>query len=174
MPESTIIELSDPANRTSAAAMPTGRLILLSLLALPVAEIAAFWLVAGMTGFFPALVLLLAGSAAGVLILLGLGRRLLERIGRRPPHETQPNTAGTGTASSGGLAGSGFMVAGGILLAIPGFLTNIAGAALLIPSIQRRLAGSGIVRRAARDGVIELDADEWTRVRDRRIEHRKE
>lgn len=114
--------------------MPAARLILLRVLALPVAEIAAFWLAAGATGLIPALVLLPAASAAGMLVLAGRGRRLLRRISRRAPHRPRPETAA--------FTGGGFIVAGGILPAIPGFLAGVAGVLLLIPFIQRRVAGA--------------------------------
>lgn len=114
--------------------MPAARLILLRVLALPVAEIAAFWLVADATGLIPVLVLLLAASAAGMLVLAGRGRRLLWRISRRAPHRPRPETAA--------FTASGFIVAGGILPAIPGFLTGVTGVLLLIPFSQRRVAGA--------------------------------
>lgn len=69
------------------------------------------------------------------------------------PTGAAPAATGYGLFTAGG-----FIVAGGILLAIPGFLTDAAGVLLLIPFIQRRVAGPGFLRRAARDDVIDLDA----------------
>ncbi len=60
--------------------MQVGRLILLGLLGLVVAEAAVFLMVAGLLGSLPALVLLFATSILGGLVLGRMGRRLAGRL----------------------------------------------------------------------------------------------
>jgi UPF0716 family protein affecting phage T7 exclusion len=61
---------------------------------------------------------------------------------------------------------------GGILLLLPGFITDLAGASLLIGPVRRALGvaiSRAIGRRRARTGarpVIDLTADEWRPVPD--------
>jgi UPF0716 protein FxsA len=60
----------------------------------------------------------------------------------------------------------------GILLLLPGFITDLAGASLLIGPVRRRVGaaiGRAIGRRRPRTGarsVIDLTADEWRPVPD--------
>jgi UPF0716 protein FxsA len=141
--------------------MRPGKLILIGCLALPFAEIAAFWLVAAKIGFFNAFFLLLAGSAAGVILLSWLGRRVLTRMmaslqeRNQAAFEAKPGAVMTGI--------------GALLLAIPGFITDAIGIALLVPAVQRWIAANMIVRTERTDRVIELKDDEWQRMPDRRI-----
>jgi UPF0716 family protein affecting phage T7 exclusion len=62
---------------------------------------------------------------------------------------------------------------GGILLVFPGFITDLLGAALLVPSF-RRWAGAALrnlARKRRRGGpdapVIDLEPDQWHRLPDR-------
>jgi UPF0716 protein FxsA len=142
--------------------MTRGKLILLAILALPFAEIAAFWLVADAIGFLAAFLMLLAGSLAGVLILSWLGRRLLEKVignlqdQRIHIAEVQPDTV--------------FTVIGALLLALPGFVTGAIGVLLLLPPVQRRLSANVAAGRTARrDGIVDLEDNEWTRVPEARL-----
>ena len=51
---------------------------------------------------------------------------------------------------------------GGLLLVLPGFLTDTAGLLLLIPSVQRRLIDAPALRRNRPAGqVLELDRSQW-------------
>ena len=58
---------------------------------------------------------------------------------------------------------------GALLLALPGFITDAIGIALLLPPVQRWLAANMVVRTERSDGVIELEDGEWRRMPDRRI-----
>jgi UPF0716 protein FxsA len=139
--------------------------IALILVLLPVAEVTAFLLVAWAVGFLPAVGLMILTSAAGALVLYRAGGGRI--FGRR------------GTMRRRGVAavaaeGSGVMLAiSGILLLLPGFITDLIGVGLLIGPIRRRF-GAAIVRvfqvpRAAtgEPAVIDLAPDEWRSLPDR-------
>ncbi len=144
--------------------MPVGRLILLGLLGLVVAEAAVFLMVAGLLGSLPALVLLFATSILGGLVLGRMGRRLAGRLA-----DMMSRRDGAVIEASGGL----LTMIGGILLVLPGFLTDIAGLLLLMPAIQRRLIDAPPFRRTRPGGqVLELDRNQWRDLPDTHIEDR--
>lgn len=147
--------------------MNLGKLILLGCLALPLAEIAAFWLVATKIGFFNAFFLLLAGSAAGIALLTWLGRRFLARVMARLQERDQADLRDK--ADLAAKPGAIMTAIGALLIAIPGFITDAIGIALLLPPVQRWLASAFAVSAVRADGVIELKDDEWRRMPDRRI-----
>jgi UPF0716 protein FxsA len=143
--------------------MRPGKLILIGVVALPFLEIAAFWLVAAKIGFFNAFFLLLAGSAAGVMLLSWLGRRFLTRVATTLQERNQAELqAKPGSIMTG---------IGAFLIALPGFITDVIGIALLLPPVQSWIASRFAVERARADGVIELEDGEWHRKPDRRIEN---
>jgi UPF0716 protein FxsA len=141
--------------------MSLGKLILLGCLALPLLEIAAFWLVATKIGFFSAFFLLLAGSMAGLALLSWLGRRFLTRVMASLREQDQADFAAR--------PGSIMTAIGALLIAIPGFITDAIGIALLLPPVQSWLASAFLVHAERDDGVIELKDGEWRRMPDRRI-----
>src|SRR5687768_7828912 len=101
----------------------------IGLILLPIAEFAAFVVVALLIGWFWTACLFLATTAIGLLILRRSGRRDIERFreafaadGIYAIHLDSP--------------GLGPML-GGILLVFPGFITDLLGALLLIPAIRR-------------------------------------
>jgi UPF0716 protein FxsA len=135
----------------------------ISVILLPAAEIAAFIVVALLIGWFWTLCLFLATTALGVVVLRRSARADLDRFraavtanGVRAIHLESP--------------GLGPMLAG-ILLVIPGFITDALGAFLLIPAVRRRLvhviSRSGAARQAQRDpAVVDLAPTEWHQVPD--------
>jgi UPF0716 protein FxsA len=144
--------------------MPVGRLILLGLLGLVVAEAAVFLMVAQSIGSIPALVLLFATSVLGGLVLGRMGRRLAGRLADMMSRRDMAVTE-----ASGGL----LTMIGGILLVLPGFLTDIAGLMLLMPAVQRRLIDAPRFRRTRPGGeVLELDRSQWRDLPDSHIEDR--
>jgi UPF0716 protein FxsA len=138
------------------------------LLTLPLAEVVALFLVASLLGWFLTIVLFLATSAIGVMLLRRTGRGDLDRLrvafaqeGLRAIHLETPGFA---------------TMLGGILLVIPGFITDAVGAALFLPRF-RQWAGAAI-RRAARkrprdQSVIDLEPSEWHQVPDQRPKRRR-
>jgi UPF0716 protein FxsA len=134
--------------------MPVGRLILLGLLGLVMAETAIFLIVAWVFGSFAAGGALMATSVLGIAVLARMGRRLAGRIA---DILSQRDYGAPGTRSSGFLA-----TAGGLLLVLPGFITDCIGLLLLIPAVQRLLIGHAPLGRPRPSGrILELERDQW-------------
>src|SRR4051812_15911630 len=112
--------------------------LLTALLALPLAEIAVFVLVALKIGFGPAFLAVVATSFAGALMPRYAGAKLARIQVVLGPQRL--------TALEADSAGTMFLIAG-ILLLIPGFITDLIGLLLLIAPLRRGLA-AWIVRRA--------------------------
>jgi len=139
--------------------------IAIALLVLPAAELLAFLLVAWAIGFFPAIGMLLLASLAGILVLRHVGGGQFARL-RRVLRERQ--------VSEMELRGRGpFVALAGILLLLPGFITDLMGVGLLVPPIRRRVGaalGRALQNSGRRDGppVIDLAPDEWHALPDRK------
>jgi UPF0716 protein FxsA len=139
------------------------------LLMLPFLEIAIFVAVALKLGILAALALTILTSLAGMAVLRNTGAGDVQRV----------RTAfGERTISRVELDGHGFLTAlGGFLLVVPGFLTDVLGALLLLPPTQKaigaalRRAVGRLDRRTNRPDVVDLPAGEWRHVPDERIEH---
>ena len=105
---------------------------------------------------------MLATTFAGFLVLRRAGRERLARF-----RVAVADTDVTGIEANTG----GFLtVLAGLLLFLPGFLTDLVGAALLIAPVRRRCAARFRRRAtaAARPrSVIDLAPDEWQQVPDR-------
>jgi len=103
------------------------RLIPLFILLLPLAEIACFILVGRRIGLFPTLSLVVFSAVAGMVLMRVQGFGVLMRLrqagqdGRAPGKE---------------VLDAAMIVVAGILLLIPGFLTDIVGLALFLPPVR--------------------------------------
>jgi UPF0716 protein FxsA len=136
--------------------------IIIAILLLPVAEIATFVLAGLLVGFGWALLLMLATTIAGFLVLQRAGRSQLVHL---RDAVTASNTAGIEVGT-----GSFLTVLAGILLVLPGFLTDVAGALLLLGPVRRTCAAliQRAVPGASRDrGVVDLPPEEWKQMPDR-------
>jgi UPF0716 protein FxsA len=130
--------------------------IAFGLLALPVAEIAAFIVVASLVGTATAVVLLVLVSLSGALVLRHVGSGAVTRL-----------RAANAQIAGVTLDGSGMAAAlGGILLIIPGFITGLLGVLVVFPvsrgwllRVFRHLFSRD--PRKARPQVIDLAPDEW-------------
>jgi UPF0716 protein FxsA len=142
--------------------------IIVAILLLPIAEIAVFLLVAALIGFLGAFILMLATTLAGVAVLRRAGRG---RIAQFRVAVSDGEVTGV-EANTGGF----LTVLAGLLLVLPGFVTDLVGAALLIRPLRRwcgRTFKTWVGRRQnAQRGVIDLSPDEWQQVPDREIENR--
>jgi UPF0716 protein FxsA len=121
----------------------------IGLLAAIAAEIVVFVLVAHWLGVGLALVLLVATSLLGGWLLRREGSRAWRKL-----REAGLNGRPVGADASRGLPG----LLSGLLLAVPGFITDAVGLALLVPPV-RRLAGVGAQRLAERQLSSAVAAD---------------
>ncbi len=142
--------------------MPHLPLILLALLCLPLIEIA---------------VLITVGSKIGVLATIGLviftgflGSYLLRSQGLSAFSKLRREME-AGRAPDKQLADAAMIVVAGIMLIIPGFVSDLIGIALFVPFVRnwivKSLAGRVTVVRPAgryRETVVDLDADEYHQV----------
>jgi UPF0716 protein FxsA len=144
--------------------------IILAILLLPLMEIAAFILVAVLIGLPWALLLMLGTTLAGSLVLRQAGRGGLARF--------RVAVADTGIAGVEANTGGFLTVLAGLLLFLPGFLTDLIGAVLLIGPVRRwcgRTVRSWLRRRDPGDrSTIELRPGEWQQVPDRELPDRSD
>jgi UPF0716 protein FxsA len=143
--------------------MNVAKWLVLALLVLPLAELTAFIAVASAIGFLRALALLLATSFAGALVLRHAGGSHIARV--RTAWD-QGSVTSLQADSSGAL-----VLLAGILLLLPGFITDAFGLLLLLSPL-RRAVGMAFGRGPApprADGVVDLPPDDWHRVPDPRL-----
>jgi UPF0716 protein FxsA len=144
--------------------------IVVSVLLLPLAELAAFVAVAVTIGFGAALGLIVLGTVCGLMLLRhGAGG-----------HVARIRTAVKGRSFSAFEADrpGGLVLLAGILLIIPGFITDaIALIMLAFPALRSIAVTLGLrqptVRRSP-DGVLELEPEQWHRVPDPRLPNERE
>ncbi|MBS0536325.1 MAG: FxsA family protein [Proteobacteria bacterium] len=144
--------------------MNVAKWLLLGLLALPMAELAAFIAVAAVYGFALALLLLVAGSVAGGLILRHAGGQHIARMRVAMQDSFNHNNFSALRADGTG----GLTLLGGFLLAVPGFITDVMGLLVLLVPLWARL-GEALGRRPPQqraDGVVDLEPEQWRRVDD--------
>ena len=139
------------------------------LLMLPFVEIAIFIAVALKLGILAALALTILTSLAGMAVIRNAGQGDVQRV---------RSAFGDRTISRIELDGHGVLtVFGGFLLVLPGFLTDVLGALLLLPPTQRaigaalRRAVARMERQSGQPEVVDLPPDQWRRVPEERIEH---
>jgi UPF0716 protein FxsA len=95
------------------------------ILLFPLAEIATFIFVGGVIGVTRTLALVIVSSAVGLVMLRDAGAVTALKLQRQ--------TANPGAI----LAEGGTRMLAGLLLLIPGFLTDIAAGLVLIPAVRR-------------------------------------
>ncbi|WP_194838154.1 FxsA family protein [Nocardia sp. XZ_19_369] len=105
-----------------------------------VTEIAALVAVGQWLGVIPAILLLIAGSTAGMLLVGAQGRRVFEQFRRAGRGEIAPGTA---------VADGALVATGGVLMFVPGLVTSLFGLLLLLPP-TRMLARPLLTAFAAR------------------------
>jgi UPF0716 protein FxsA len=136
---------------------------IISILLLPVAEIAVFFIVVAAIGWLWTFGLMLATTLAGFFVLRRAGRGRIARF-----RVAVADTDITGIEANTG----GFLtVLAGLLLFLPGFLTDLIGAVLLIGPVRRRCAATfrRVVRSRdrSRNSIIDLAPGEWRQVPER-------
>lgn len=147
--------------------MNVAKWLLLGVLALPVLEVAAFIAVAAAWGFFQALGLVALGSLAGVMVLRHAGGNHIARmrVAMNEGRFTSLQTDGQG----------GLILLAGILLFIPGLITDALGLLVLLVPLWQTL-NVALGRRAPpgnADGVVDLEPEQWRRVDDPALPRRR-
>jgi UPF0716 protein FxsA len=142
-------------------------LLLVLLVALPIAELAVLVQVAGSIGVFETIGLLILVSIVGVWLAKRAGLGVIARM-----RETQAR----GEAPSRELADGALILLAAGLLVLPGFISDVVGILLLLPPVRavvrtlvlRRFRDSGNVvvvsgrgRGSAAGGVEVWDVDSW-------------
>jgi len=142
-------------------------LLLILLVALPIAELAVLVQVASATSVLDTIGLLILVSIVGVWLAKRAGLGVIARM-----RETQAR----GEPPSRELADGALILLAAALLVLPGFITDVVGILLLLPPVRavvrtlllRRLRNSGNVvmvggrgRGAARGGVEVWDVESW-------------
>jgi UPF0716 protein FxsA len=136
------------------------------LLLLPAAEFLVFLVIAWAVGLLPALGLMLLTSFAGAFVLRRVNRGQFSEF-RRMLHNREATARAT---QRGGLV----VALAGILLILPGFITDFLGAGLLVPPLRRRIGatlGQAMQRKPQPTGpgaVIDLAPSEWKAIPDRK------
>ncbi|MDF6022343.1 FxsA family membrane protein [Streptomyces sp. JH34] len=126
-------------------------LLPLGIAAWLVLEIWLLTVVAGAANGFVVLLILVAGAVLGAAVIKRAGRRafrnLTETLQRMPGQPGAP--AGPAEAPAGS-KGNGLLMLGGLLLMIPGIISDAAGLLLLLPPVRTllgRLAERSLDRR---------------------------
>ncbi|GGZ29712.1 FxsA family membrane protein [Streptomyces nitrosporeus] len=131
-------------------------LLPLCLAAWLVLEIWLLTLVAGAANGFTVLLLLVAGAVLGALVIKRAGRRafrnLTETLQQMPG---QPGAGAAPAPPASGSKGNGFLMLGGLLLMIPGMISDVAGLLLLLPPVRSLLGryAERSLERRMRDSV---------------------
>ena len=126
--------------------MNIGRLLLLAVLSLPILELYVLIKLIGALGFLLTLALLVSAATVGMVLLRVQGFSTLLRVrqallqGELPARE---------------MIESGLIAAGGLLLLLPGILSDVLAFACLLPATRRRLAGYVLKKRGAAPSVRE-------------------
>lgn len=107
------------------------------LLLAPLAEIISFGLVVEWIGFWRALALVAFTCVIGLLIVRHQGFGLIAKVSAM---------ARQGQAPARGVGSDLLIMVAGLLLLIPGFLTDLVGLLLLIPFVRNRISMSPSVK----------------------------
>lgn len=144
--------------------MHLGKQITIALVALPLAELVVFLTVAMVIGVTAALALMVLTTLAGVLVLRHVGRTGIAQVRLAVADPAIADKRGGGSRL--------FLAVGGILLILPGFITDFVGALLLVAPVRQWLGAT--IRRwsfaprdpPGRDAVVDLAPGEWRQVGD--------
>ena len=148
--------------------MNVAKWLLPAVLALPILELAAFIALVSAIGLLWTIALMAATSLAGALVLRHAGGNHIARIrvamGDSGFTALQADSAGTLTLLAG------------ILLLIPGFITDALGVLLLLSPLRRALGALLGVKPASRraDGVVDLEPEQWHQVPDPALSDRRD
>jgi UPF0716 protein FxsA len=106
--------------------------LLLVFAAIPFLEIAVMIKVGQGIGFWPTLMLLVVSAMAGTYVIYEQGFQVLQRT---------MDAVNRGRPPMGPVLDGFFILMAGLLLIVPGFLSDLLGLALLVPPLRRQFAG---------------------------------
>lgn len=140
-----------------------GRIVLLTVLALPLIEIALFIVVGQAIGVLPTLLGIVATGIIGALVLRWQGTAALREMQFRLQRGEVPARQMGDTMLIG---------LGGLLLLLPGYFTDLIGLVLLLPWTRELIYGllarnlkvvdvTTTYRRSDDPSLIELDRTDW-------------
>ncbi|MFD3655942.1 FxsA family membrane protein [Streptomyces sp. NPDC058620] len=115
-------------------------LLPLALAAWVVLEIWLLTVVAEAASGFVVLLLLVAGAVFGAVVMKSAGRRAFRSL--TETLQQVPGGPGASAVTPGpapGRKGNGFLMLGGLLLMIPGMISDVAGLLLLLPPVRTAL-----------------------------------
>ncbi|MFF3850715.1 FxsA family membrane protein [Streptomyces sp. NPDC002328] len=95
-----------------------------------VLEIWLLTVVAGAAGGYAVFLLLVTGLVLGTVVIKRAGRRAFQNLNEAIQRGTAPSRGG----------GNGLMMLGGLLLMIPGLISDAVGLLLLLPPVQKSLS----------------------------------
>ncbi|MFK4226054.1 FxsA family membrane protein [Streptomyces sp. NPDC019890] len=114
-----------------------------------VLEVWLLTLVAGEAGGLTVLALLVGGAILGAAVIKRAGRRAFrsltetlqqQQAGQSPAADSGTGTGNTDKGSTGkGSTGNGFLMLGGLLLMLPGLISDAVGLLLLLPPVRAAL-----------------------------------
>ncbi|MFE7765258.1 FxsA family membrane protein [Streptomyces sp. NPDC057438] len=125
---------------TSPARPRRSRLRTLLPLGVAVWLVLEIWLltvVAGAAGGFAVFLLLVVGFVAGSAVVKRAGRRAFRALSETL--QQQQGGAGAPGPGTGRSEGNGFLMLGGLLLMLPGLVSDAVGLVLLVPPVQKAL-----------------------------------
>jgi UPF0716 protein FxsA len=136
--------------------MPFAAILLFGLGLWLFSEIFVFGLVSAAIG--------LGGAIFATLLTSLLGAVLLRRLGRTARQELKALLKGGVIRVAPGALESGVLAAlGGVLLVLPGFLSDCVGLALLVPALRRPMSPPPVEK----PDVIDLSPQDWRRIDER-------
>lgn len=120
------------------------RFLPLALAAWLVLEVWLLTLIASAAGGLVVLLILVAGAALGAVVIKSAGRRafknLTETLQQMPGQPGAPATPPAAPAGGKGSRGNGLLMLGGLLLLIPGPISDVAGLILLVPPVRTMIS----------------------------------
>ncbi|MCX4588017.1 FxsA family membrane protein [Streptomyces sp. NBC_01481] len=113
----------------------------LGIAAWVVLEVWLLTLVASAAGGLTVLALLVGGAVLGAVVIKRAGRRAFRSLTEtlQQQQQGQSPAASNGNGTGTGTTGNGFLMLGGLLLMLPGLISDVVGLALLVRPVRTAL-----------------------------------